>query len=120
MWRALPLNASSRRTALFTVLTLVLWLASTVQPAQAMSRGGEFCPSVCQCKWKGGKQTVECIDKQLITIPENIDQTTQVLDMSGNNLQQLPRETFIRLELLNLQKLFLRNCKLGQIDVEAF
>lgn len=106
---------------MFAALSLLL-LATTavVSPAQAMSRGGEFCPSVCQCKWKGGKQTVECIDRQLITIPENIDQTTQVLDMSGNNLQQLPRETFIRLDLLNLQKLFLRNCKLGQIDEEAF
>lgn len=78
------------------------------------------CPTVCSCKWKGGKQTVECIERQLINIPENIDPSTQVLDMSGSNLQVLPGETFQRAELLNLQRLFLRNCRLGQIDERAF
>lgn len=126
MLRIVQLNAAlghnrNRRRPSSNMLCLLLLLSTAMSVVVgAMSRGGEFCPSVCQCKWKGGKQTVECIDKQLITIPENIDQTTQVLDMSGNNLQQLPRETFIRLDLLNLQKLFLRNCKLGQIDVDAF
>lgn len=84
-------------------------------------RGGEgSCPAVCTCKWKGGKQTVECLDRKLITIPENVDPSTQVLDMSGSNLQILPGETFIRTELLNLQKVYLRNCRLGQIDDHAF
>ena len=84
-------------------------------------RGGEgSCPTVCTCKWKGGKQTVECLDRQLINIPESIDPSTQVLDMSGSNLQTLPGEIFRRAELLNLQRLFLRNCRLGQIDDKAF
>lgn len=78
------------------------------------------CQTVCACKWKGGKQTVECIDRALITIPESIDANTQVLDMSGNNLQILPRDTFIRTGLVNLQKIYLRNCRIGQIDDEAF
>jgi kekkon-1 len=63
---------------------------------------------------------VECLDRQLINIPDNIDPSTQVLDMSGSNLQTLPGETFRRAELLNLQRLFLRNCRLGQIDDKAF
>lgn len=78
------------------------------------------CPTVCTCKWKGGKQTVECLDRQLINIPENVDPSTQVLDMSGSNLQILAGETFRRAELLNLQKLYLRSCRLGQIDDKAF
>lgn len=78
------------------------------------------CPAVCQCKWKGGKQAVECIDKQLKVIPDNIDHSTQVLDMSGNNLQILAKDTFTKANLLNLQKLFLRNCRIGQIDDGAF
>lgn len=81
---------------------------------------GGTCPSVCMCKWKGGKQTVECTDRALITIPESIDSETQVLDLSGNNLQILPRETFVRAGLLNLQRVFLRSCRLGQIDDLAF
>lgn len=82
--------------------------------------GASSCHSVCACKWKGGKQTVECIDRALITIPDDLDTSTQVLDMSGNNLQILPRDTFIRIGLVNLQKVYLRNCRLGQIDGEAF
>ncbi|CRK86405.1 CLUMA_CG000220, isoform A [Clunio marinus] len=76
------------------------------------------CPQVCTCKWKGGKQTVECLDRQLINIPKGIDSSTQVLDMSGSNLQILPGETFRRAELLNLQKLYLRNCRLGLIELD--
>ncbi|XP_034666777.1 uncharacterized protein LOC117900497 [Drosophila subobscura] len=78
------------------------------------------CQTVCACKWKGGKQTVECIDRHLIQIPEHIDTNTQVLDMSGNKLQTLSNEQFIRANLLNLQKLYLRNCKIGEIERETF
>ncbi|KAH8267454.1 hypothetical protein KR018_005020 [Drosophila ironensis] len=78
------------------------------------------CQTVCACKWKGGKQTVECIDRHLIQIPEHIDPNTQVLDMSGNKLQTLSGEQFVRANLLNLQKLYLRNCKIGEIERETF
>lgn len=81
---------------------------------------GASCPSACTCKWKGGKQTVECTDRALITIPESVDSETQVLDLSGNNLQILPRETFFKAGLLNLQRVFLRSCRIGQIDDFAF
>ena len=81
---------------------------------------GGNCPSPCTCKWKGGKQTVECMERGLITIPESVDPETQVLDLSGNNLQILPRETFVRSGLLNLQRVFLRRCRIGQIDDLAF
>lgn len=74
------------------------------------------CPSRCSCKWKSGKQTVECMEKGLISIPENIDMETQVFDASGNNLQTLLRETFLRSGLVNLQRLFLRHCKIGLVD----
>lgn len=80
----------------------------------------QSCPSVCTCKWKNGKQTVECLERALITIPELIDPETQVLNMSGNNLQILPRETFLRVNLLNLQKVYLKSCRIGQIDDHAF
>ena len=67
-----------------------------------------------------GKRWVECRNKGQISIPEMVDIETQVLDLSGNNLQILPREVFSRRGLLNLQKLYLSNCKLGQIDPTAF
>ncbi|XP_059471217.1 leucine-rich repeat transmembrane neuronal protein 1-like [Neocloeon triangulifer] len=78
------------------------------------------CPSACVCKWKGGKQTVECVNKGLIAIPEGMDAGTQVLDFAGNNLQILPRERFERLNLVNLQRIYLSRCKLFQIDDTSF
>nr|XP_023018029.1 leucine-rich repeat-containing protein 24 [Leptinotarsa decemlineata] len=101
---------------------LVCWLLSlvTLISVQATNSMGGICPSPCMCKWKGGKQTVECMERGLITIPENIDTETQVLDLSANNLQILPRETFIRSGLVNLQRVYLRSCRIGQIDSLAF
>jgi kekkon-1 len=103
------------------LLTIISLFGAFTNHNGVECRGGEgSCPTVCTCKWKGGKQTVECLDRQLINIPDNIDPSTQVLDMSGSNLQTLTGETFRRAELLNLQRLFLRNCRLGQIDDKAF
>ncbi|CAG9858005.1 unnamed protein product [Phyllotreta striolata] len=96
------------------VLAVFVWLAE-------MSNGmSGVCPVACTCKWKGGKRTVECMERGLITIPDGIDPETQVLDLSGNNLQILHRETFNRTGLVNLQRVFLRSCRIGQIDNLAF
>lgn len=78
------------------------------------------CPSVCVCKWKGGKRTVECVNKGLITIPDGMDHGTQVLDFTNNNLRNLPRERFQRMGLMNLQKIYLSHCRIYQIDDRAF
>ena len=63
---------------------------------------------------------MECRDPDQISIPDQIDMETQVLDLSGINLQILSREVFARHGLLNLQKLHLSSCKIGQIDPTAF
>uniref|UniRef100_A0A1B6E5R0 Ig-like domain-containing protein n=1 Tax=Clastoptera arizonana TaxID=38151 RepID=A0A1B6E5R0_9HEMI len=78
------------------------------------------CPSSCVCRWKGGKQTVECVDKGLITIPDGMDHGTQVLDFTGNNLHELSRERFLRVGIVNLQKVYLSKCGISQIDGRAF
>lgn len=78
------------------------------------------CPSNCQCKWKGGKQTVECVNKSMITIPDGIDSSTQVLDFTGNNLKMLGSEQFERMNLVNLQRIYLSRCRLTQLDDRTF
>ncbi|MCL4145624.1 UNVERIFIED_CONTAM: hypothetical protein GTU68_057333 [Idotea baltica] len=78
------------------------------------------CPSVCSCKWKGGKQSVECINKGLTKLPDEIEYGTQVLNFDGNNLQSLPRRAFLNRKLINLQKLHLSNCNLEKIHGESF
>ena len=80
-----------------------------------------FCvDSLFGCHFILGKRWVECRDQSQISIPDQIDMETQVLDLSGNNLQILPREVFARHGLLNLQRLHLADCRIGQIDQTAF
>ncbi|XP_017032840.1 uncharacterized protein kek2 [Drosophila kikkawai] len=77
-------------------------------------------PEVCVCKWKGGKQTVECGGQQLSNLPEGMDPGTQVLNFSGNALQVLQSERFLRMDLLNLQKIYLSRNQLIRIHEKAF
>lgn len=105
------------RSSGFSAAAAVLVALLSVLPS---ARPFDGCPSVCSCKWKGGRRTVECADRALITVPTGVDSDTQVLDLSGNNLQILPNQTFARAGLANLQKVYLRNCRIGQIDETAF
>lgn len=84
-------------------------------------RGVCTCPSdVCTCKWKGGKQSVECGDKFLADLPTGIDAGTQVLNFTGNNLQHLMSERFYKMGLINLQKIYLPRNQLSRIHDRAF
>ncbi|XP_042241733.1 uncharacterized protein LOC121879201 [Homarus americanus] len=91
-------------------LTLLLAAAATASN----------CPTICSCKWKQGKQTAECREKGLNTLPKNIPPATQVLDLSHNNIQRLPRLAFAEEGLTNLQKIYLIDCKVEEVDKEAF
>ncbi|XP_020287800.1 leucine-rich repeat-containing protein 4B-like [Pseudomyrmex gracilis] len=97
-------------------LSMFLLYAMTVLGVAA---SGDKCADECSCKWKGGKQTVECINRSLTSIPEWIDPATQVLDTSRNNIRHLPSKIFVRVRLTNLQRLYLRECRIDQIDSEA-
>ncbi|XP_031843582.1 leucine-rich repeat, immunoglobulin-like domain and transmembrane domain-containing protein 2 [Nomia melanderi] len=77
------------------------------------------CADECSCKWKSGKRTVECINRALTGIPEWVDPETQVLDASGNHIRILPSNIFVRVRLTNLQRLYLRECRIDRIDSEA-
>lgn len=78
------------------------------------------CPIYCVCKWKNGKQTVECNNKDLLIIPEGMDTGTQVLEFNGNNLHSLHNEKFLKLDLINLQRIYLARCRIKAIDDRTF
>lgn len=97
-------------------LPLVVLMSISVCLAQPDSS----CPYQCDCKWKGGKETVECQEAGYFVVPKNLPAGTQALDLGYNNLQVLPKDTFLLVNLIHLQKIYLRHCKLIQIDKEAF
>ena len=77
------------------------------------------CPEVCTCKWKGGKQSVECINASLSSIPQ-IEAGTQVLDLGLNYIPALRNDVFRKSNLTNLQKIYLYQCSLRTLDVHTF
>lgn len=94
------------------VLTIVLKMLTTLVFG---------CPSeVCICKWKGGKQTVECGGRQLTALPIGMDPGTQVLNFSGNSLQIITSEKFLKMDLINLQKIYMSRNQIMRIHDRAF
>ncbi|XP_031780070.1 leucine-rich repeat-containing protein 24 [Nasonia vitripennis] len=77
------------------------------------------CTNVCVCKWKSGKQTVECRNRGLNGVPDGIDPETQVLDASENAINFLTDGIFIKVRLTNLQRLYLRSCRIDRIEQNA-
>ncbi|TDG49747.1 hypothetical protein AWZ03_003735 [Drosophila navojoa] len=92
----------------------LLWLLCCLSQLRAE------CPSVCECKWKSGKESVLCLNANLTHIPEPLDAGTQLLDLSGNDIQTIPDDSFAAAQLLNLQKVYLARCRLRLIERHAF
>ncbi|XP_076170666.1 uncharacterized protein LOC143148315 [Ptiloglossa arizonensis] len=80
----------------------------------------ESCPTPCTCKWKSGKEWVECTNRNLKGLPQGAREETQVLDLSNNHLVSLPPECFHALGLVNLQRLYLARSQIGRIATRAF
>lgn len=78
------------------------------------------CPSTCECKWKNGKQTALCSNKELRDIPAGLDPGTQVLDFTGNSVRVVTKERFQILELVNLQRIYLSRNGIAEIADRAF
>lgn len=78
------------------------------------------CPRMCDCKWKSGKESVMCVNASLYRIPRKLDASTQLLELTGNNLEEISQDAFVEAGLLNLQKLFLARCGLKTLHRYAF
>lgn len=63
---------------------------------------------------------MECGGHKLPNIPEGIDPGTQVLNFSHNSLTVLQSERFQKMELINLQKIYLASNELIRINDRAF
>ncbi|XP_074601811.1 uncharacterized protein LOC141855609 [Brevipalpus obovatus] len=97
------------------LVSIVLLLAIVIPAIRA-----DHCPSMCECLWRNGKQTAECGGQGLMSIPSGVSPSSQVLNLSRNNFQTLPHKVFQERGLINLQKIYLSECKLGMIAADAF
>ncbi|KAJ8672692.1 hypothetical protein QAD02_003952 [Eretmocerus hayati] len=109
-----------RTLGLLLLLAYCSGLGVVVASGAAGTGVGDKCTNLCACKWKNGKRTVECRDRGLSSIPDDIDPETQVLDASGNRIAALTNNAFVKVRLTNLQKLYLRNCGIERVDERAF
>ncbi|XP_058800739.1 leucine-rich repeat-containing protein 24-like [Phymastichus coffea] len=78
------------------------------------------CPGTCSCKWKAGKEWVECAGRGLQGLPQGAREETQVLDLSNNQLLSLEADCFFVLRLVNLQRLYLSRSRLRRVATRAF
>lgn len=113
----LPLFDSLKRFRSIPLIQL-LWLLCCL--SNIFHKSMAECPSVCECKWKSGKESVLCLNANLTHIPAPLDAGTQALDLTGNEIATIPDDTFAEVNLLNLQKVYLAKCRLRLIERYAF
>uniref|UniRef100_W8B5T3 Leucine-rich repeat-containing protein 4 n=1 Tax=Ceratitis capitata TaxID=7213 RepID=W8B5T3_CERCA len=113
----LPAFKISLHNLLTIPLAQLLWLLCCLSLAHPTLAD---CPSMCECKWKSGKESVLCLNANLTHIPVPLDAGTQVLDLTGNDIASIPHDTFAAVNLLNLQKVYLAKCHLRVIERFAF
>lgn len=78
------------------------------------------CPRQCECKWKSGKESVQCLRANLTGLPPFLDAGTQILDLTGNDIAAIEADAFTHANLLNLQRLFLAKCRIRRIERFGF
>ncbi|XP_046395342.1 uncharacterized protein LOC124162751 [Ischnura elegans] len=128
-----PSNLTSRRgpaTALggermkmagrLLVLLLSLSLVLLIPATRAADDDWTICPAACKCKWVSGRKAAECVRSQLLAVPEGLSQEVQSLDLSENRFVALPANAFRTVNLVNLHKVFLKNCHIERLDRDAF
>lgn len=97
------------------VVFIILVLAASIAVADWTD-----CPSPCRCKWASGKKTALCMNAGFTAVPDILDSEMQVLNISGNIIESLPKDAFRSVGLINLQRIFMRNAKLRQVHRDAF
>lgn len=98
------------------LLTSVVVRRSTASPDWTV----ECDPQLCRCKWVSGLRQADCSNSSLASIPANLSEDVQMLDMSYNTVLELPKDAFKSVHLVNLHKLKARGCSIETVDKDAF
>ena len=107
-------------TMMRLMLAAILMLMCLAHAGIAKADWTATCTAGCTCKWADGKKVAECPNAGFTTVPENLSSEIQVLDLRGNQLDVLVDRAFSSVGLINLQRIFLRNCSLRNVEKDAF
>ena len=78
------------------------------------------CPRKCECLWRDSKITVDCSNEGFTSLPQEIDASTQSINISANQIQSFQNKQFSKLGLSNLQRILAAHCDLDYVDQHAF
>uniref|UniRef100_A0A182Y7B3 Uncharacterized protein n=1 Tax=Anopheles stephensi TaxID=30069 RepID=A0A182Y7B3_ANOST len=110
-----------RRTGWYGVMLVLL----VVQMQLGIALGTEESDftkqcSNCKCSWKSGRKSADCTNQRLPAVPNELSNELQILDLSHNQIDELPSKTFESSQQTNLQKLYLRHNGMKRVDRDAF
>lgn len=96
----------------------IIW--TTILLATSLADFTTECQRPCDCRWQSGNKAAICSNSSLRSIPANLSNDIQILDLSNNNLLTLHQEGFKKVGLSNLKKLFLKECNIDTVHKTAF
>lgn len=106
--------------ALIGVAVVLLLAPAACRSASEPDWAAACEPQLCRCKWVSGQKLAECANSSLTTVPRNLSNEVQVLDMSYNTVLELNKDAFRSAGLINLHKLIARGCSIELVDKDAF
>lgn len=98
----------------FVVAHCLIWSATGSEDWTTM------CPKSCRCTWVSGKRTAECKNAGFDSIPTGLSSEVQVLDLSSNSISTLTKDAFKSVGLVNLQRVFLKDCNIELVHPNTF
>ncbi|XP_053657824.1 leucine-rich repeat-containing protein 24 [Anopheles marshallii] len=101
------------------VMLLLVQLQLSISQATEESDFTKQC-SNCKCSWKSGRKSADCTNQRLPVVPKELSNELQILDLSHNQINELPSKTFEAAQQTNLQKLYLRHNGMKRVDRDAF
>lgn len=108
----------SRRQSVWLFLALLNTLHVCASETEKTEWSNK-CPSVCTCKWVNGKKQAQCDNQNLAEIPM-LNEEIQALLLDHNAIHVLRNDVFISQNIVNLQKLSLRNSSINLVEKNAF
>lgn len=102
-------------------MALVAWavLALTLRAAAGADDWSSNCSAPCKCKWFSSRKTADCSAGGLSAVPRTLSPEIQQLNLSSNPIPRLTDHAFDSAGLVNLHKLYLRECGIAELHEDA-